>query len=33
LNAADRQTLEDAVIVLRGLLEDAATIPRPGASR
>ena len=33
LNDADRQTLEDAVTVLRGLLEDAASIPRPGASR
>jgi DNA-binding MarR family transcriptional regulator len=33
LNDADRQTLEDAVTVLRGLLENAAAFPRPGASR
>ena len=33
LNAADRQTLVDAVTVLRHVLEDAAAVPRPGASR
>ena len=33
LNDADRQTLEDAVSVLRSLLEDAAATPRPQASR
>lgn len=33
LNDADRQTLGDAVTVLRRLLEDAAAFPRPGASR
>jgi DNA-binding MarR family transcriptional regulator len=33
LNAADRQTLVDAVTVLRRVLEDAAAVPRPGASR
>ncbi len=33
LNEADRHTLGDAVTVLRGLLEDAAAMPRPGASR
>ncbi|HEY1842301.1 MAG TPA: MarR family transcriptional regulator [Mycobacterium sp.] len=34
LNAADRQTLIDAVAVLRQLLDDSAPpVPRPGASR
>jgi DNA-binding MarR family transcriptional regulator len=33
LNNADRQTLDEAVTVLRRLLEDAAATPRPGASR
>jgi DNA-binding MarR family transcriptional regulator len=33
LNDADRQTLDEAVTVLRRLLEDAAATPRPGASR
>src|SRR5271154_2853006 len=33
LNDADRQTLGDAVTVLRRLLEDAPAFPRPGASR
>ena len=33
LNAADRRTLEDAVTVLRRLLDDSASVPRPGASR
>jgi DNA-binding MarR family transcriptional regulator len=33
LNDTDRQTLDDAVTVLRGLLEDAAATPRPGTSR
>jgi len=33
LNATDRRTLEDAVTVLRRLLDDSATVPRPGASR
>jgi DNA-binding MarR family transcriptional regulator len=33
LNDADRQTLSEAVTVLRRLLEDAAATPRPGASR
>jgi DNA-binding MarR family transcriptional regulator len=33
LRASDRQTLVDAVIVLRRLLDDSAPAPRPGASR
>jgi DNA-binding MarR family transcriptional regulator len=33
LNEADRQTLDEAVTVLRRLLEDAPAFPRPGASR
>lgn len=33
LNATDRRTLEDAVTVLRRLLDDSAPVPRPGASR
>lgn len=33
LDSADRQTLVDAVAVLRRLLEDSAPAPRPGASR
>src|ERR1700733_5644574 len=33
LNDADRQTLGDAVTVLRRVLEDAAAVPRMGASR
>ena len=33
LESADRQTLVDAVVVLRRVLEDAAPAPRPGASR
>jgi DNA-binding MarR family transcriptional regulator len=33
LNDADRQTLDEAVTVLRRLLEDAPAFPRPGASR
>src|SRR5271165_2708651 len=33
LESADRQTLVDAVAVLRRVLEDAAPAPRPGASR
>jgi DNA-binding MarR family transcriptional regulator len=33
LKAADRQTLVDAVTVLRRLLDDSAPAPRPGASR
>jgi DNA-binding MarR family transcriptional regulator len=33
LNNADRQTLSEAVTVLRRLLEDAAATPRTGASR
>ncbi|MDT7768129.1 MAG: hypothetical protein QOI30_1125, partial [Mycobacterium sp.] len=33
LNDADRQSLADAVTVLRRLLEDTAAVPRPGASR
>ena len=33
LNATDRRTLEDAVTVLRRLLDDSAAVPRPGASR
>lgn len=33
LNATDRRTLEDAVTVLRRLLDDSAPTPRPGASR
>jgi DNA-binding MarR family transcriptional regulator len=33
LGTADRQTLVDAVAVLRRLLEDSAPTPRPGASR
>lgn len=33
LASADRQTLVQAVAVLRQLLEDAAPAPRPGASR
>src|SRR5271166_739737 len=33
LDPADRQTLVDAVAVLRRVLEDAAPAPRPGASR
>jgi DNA-binding MarR family transcriptional regulator len=33
LKAADRQTLVDAVTVLRRLLEDSGPAPRPGTSR
>jgi DNA-binding MarR family transcriptional regulator len=33
LAAADRQTLVDAVAVLRRLLDDSAPAPRPGAAR
>ena len=33
LRSADRQTLVEAVVVLRRLLEDAAPPPRPGGSR
>jgi DNA-binding MarR family transcriptional regulator len=33
LNATDRQTLLDAVTVLRRLLDDSSPAPRPGASR
>jgi DNA-binding MarR family transcriptional regulator len=33
LNDTDRQTLVEAVTVLRRLLDDSAPIPRPGASR
>lgn len=33
LNTADRQILEEAVTVLRRLLDESATVPRPGASR
>jgi DNA-binding MarR family transcriptional regulator len=33
LNDADRQTLGDAVTVLRRVLEDAAAVPRLGSSR
>jgi DNA-binding MarR family transcriptional regulator len=33
LDDADRQTLVEAVTVLRRLLDDSASIPRPGASR
>jgi DNA-binding MarR family transcriptional regulator len=33
LDHADRQTLGEAVTVLRRLLDDSASIPRPGASR
>jgi DNA-binding MarR family transcriptional regulator len=33
LSAADRQTLVDAVIVLRALLDDSAPAPRPATSR
>lgn len=33
LRSADRQTLVEAVTVLRRLLEDAAPAPRPGGSR
>jgi hypothetical protein len=33
LESADRQTLVDALAVLRRLLDDAAPAPRPGASR
>jgi DNA-binding MarR family transcriptional regulator len=33
LRSADRQTLVEAVAVLRGVLEDAAPAPRPGGSR
>ncbi|OBK31939.1 MarR family transcriptional regulator [Mycobacterium sp. 1245111.1] len=33
LNATDRQTLEDAVTVLRRILDDSAPVPRPGTSR
>ncbi|MFZ1161999.1 MarR family winged helix-turn-helix transcriptional regulator [Mycobacterium sp.] len=33
LKAADRDILVDAVIVLRRLLDDSATVARPGASR
>jgi DNA-binding MarR family transcriptional regulator len=33
LNATDRQTLVDAVTVLRRLLDDSAPVPRPGGSR
>ena len=33
LNEADRQTLDEAVTVLRRLLEDASATRRPGASR
>jgi hypothetical protein len=33
LKAADRQTLVDAVVVLRRVLDDSAPAKRPGASR
>lgn len=33
LNATDRQTLVDAVTVLRRILEDSPPMPRPGGSR
>jgi DNA-binding MarR family transcriptional regulator len=33
LDAADRETLVDAVSVLRRLLDDSAPAPRPGTSR
>ena len=33
LNDTDRQTLVEAVTVLRRLLDDSAPLPRPGASR
>jgi hypothetical protein len=33
LASTDRETLANAVAVLRRLLEDAAPAPRPGASR
>jgi DNA-binding MarR family transcriptional regulator len=33
LNAGDRQTLVEAVAVLRGLLDDSAPAPRPATSR
>ncbi|MGA8332061.1 MAG: MarR family transcriptional regulator [Mycobacterium sp.] len=33
LNAADRETLVDAVTVLRRLLDDSAPAPRPGTAR
>lgn len=33
LNAADHDVLEQAVVVLRRLMDDSASVPRPGASR